>query len=304
MPPQNPTPWRASARRGSLSVVLWAFGLATTLLLVGLWGRAVTHDQPTVQATVRSVISAEIAGERIYSWLEDGVMSSTDVDPETAEQVMTDLREHPEIEAAIDSLVDQFVSALLTVEGGAATLELTDTLAPVVPLVASGLADHDISVDEAALAAALAEAETIDLDTGDAAAAVRVVESARSLLSLIVVLSALVLVLTGSSAIWLSEQRLAMVRTLATRIVLSSLSFAVLFRLGSWVLDPERGGSPIAGGGSILLASNAGVFITIALGAAAISGGASWLVRRRRHLAGQTVGESNSNTDTRELVSI
>ena len=304
MPPQNEMSWRTSARRGSLSVVLWAFGLATTLLLIGLWGRAVTFDRPTVQEAVQSIISAEVASDRIYSWIEDGVISSTDVDPEIAERVVSDLRERPEVQAALGSLVDEFVGALFTAEGEVAALDLTHALAPVVPLVVSELAGHDIPVDEGALAEAIAEAEAIDLDTGDAAAAVRVVGNARSLLSLIVVLSALALALTGLSAIWLSEERLAMVRTLATRIVLSSLSFAVLFRLGSWVLDPERGGSPVAAGGSILLGSNAEVFISIALGAAAISGGVGWLVQRRRRSAEKAVEEFGSDADTRELVSI
>ena len=304
MPTQNQTRWRTAARRGSISVVLWTFGLATTLLLVGLWGRAITHDRPTMQASVRSVVDAEIAGNRISSWIEDGIISSTDIGPETAEQVVSDLRKHPEVEAALGSLVDEFVGALFTAEGEEATLELRDALAPVVPLVASGLADHDIPVDESVLAAALAEADAIDLDTGDAAAVARVVDNARSVLTLIVVLSALTLVMTGLAAIWLSDERLAMVRTLATRIVLSSLSFAVLFRIGSWVLDPERGGSPIGGGGSMLLRSNADVFVVIALGAAVVSGGFGWLVRRRRHRTDQHTGGLESDADTRELVGI
>ena len=35
-------------RRLALPWVLWVFGLSTTLLLVGLWGRAVTIDQDTI----------------------------------------------------------------------------------------------------------------------------------------------------------------------------------------------------------------------------------------------------------------
>ena len=112
IPDQNPTTWRTSARRGTLSVVLWAFGLATTLLLVGLWGRAVTHDQPTIQASARSAVSAEWATDRIYGWIEDAVVSSGDIDPTAAGQAMADLEDRPEVEAAIGALVDQFVTAL------------------------------------------------------------------------------------------------------------------------------------------------------------------------------------------------
>ncbi len=249
-------PWRSSARRGTLSVVLWAFGLATTLLLVGLWGRAVIHDQPTVQVSVRAVIDAEAATDRISTWIAEGVASSSHIDAVTAEKLVIDLREHPEIEAAVGSVIDQFVTALFTPEGEVATVELADSLDPLVPLVAVGLAAHDVTVDEPMLAAALENTETIDLETGDAATIVGVVEDARSLLSLIVAFAGATLLLTGSSAVWLSEDSPAMVRKLATRILMSALSFAVLFRVGSWALDPKRGGSPVAGGGSILLGSN------------------------------------------------
>ncbi|MEE8457527.1 MAG: hypothetical protein V3S28_05715 [Acidimicrobiia bacterium] len=298
-------PWRTSARRGTLSVVLWAFGLATTLLLLGLWGRAITHDQPTVQASVRAVVDAGVATDRIYAWIAEGVTTSSHVDDATAEQVVIDLREHPEIEAAVGSVIDQFVAALFTPEGEVATVELAGSLEPVLPLVLAGLAARDVSVDESALTAALENAETIDLGTGDAATIIDVVEDARSLLSLIVVLSGATLLLAGSLAIWLSEDGPEMVRRLATRILISALSFAVLFRVGSWALDPKRGGSPIAGGGSILLGSNGTVFIFVAVVAASVVGGVVWLVQRRTDRSrNEHTRIAESDADTRELVGI
>ena len=298
-------PWRTSARRGTLSVVLWAFGLATTLLLLGLWGRAVTHDQPTVRASVRAVIDAGVATDRIYSWIAEGVATSSHVDDAAVEQVVIDLREHPEIEAAVGSLVGQFVVALFTPEGEVATVELADSLEPVIPLVVAGLAARDVSVDESALTAALENAETIDLGTGDAATIIDVVEDARALLSLIVVLSGAMFLVARSLAIWLSEDGPEMVRRLATRILISALSFAVLFRVGSWALDPKRGGSPIAGGGSILLGSNGNVFILVAVVAASVVGGGVWLVRRRTNRSrNERTHIAESDADTRELIGI
>ncbi|MCL1601507.1 MAG: hypothetical protein M3112_08240 [Actinomycetia bacterium] len=302
MPERDPRPWRTSARRGSLSMVLWAFGLATTLLLVGLWGRAVTHDQATVQESARSVVNAEIASDRIYSWIEEGVGSATEVDSVTTQRVISGLRDHPEVERAVDALVGQFIGALFSADGGETTVELTDTLAPVVPLLVLGFAAFDVSVDEAVVSAALVEAESIDLETGDIATVARVVDSARALLSLIVVLSAVILVVTGSTAVWLSEDSLAMIRTLATRIVLSALSFAVLFRVASWALDPDGGGSPIARGGSILLGSNSDIFFAAAFAGAAVASGVGWVAWRRRRRGGDSLPSSEQDTDTRELV--
>lgn len=303
IPDQNPTTWRISARRGTLSVVLWAFGLATTLLLVGLWGRAVTHDQPTIQASARSAVSAELATDRIYGWIEDAVVSSGDVDPTAAGQAMADFEDRPEVEAAIGALVDQFVTALFVEEGEAADVELTDTLAPIVPLIVSALAEHDQAIDEAVVAAALAQAEQIDLASGEAATIATVADDARSLLSVIVVLASLVLLSTGSSAVWLSADRPSMVRLLATRVVLSALSFLVLFRVGAWVLDPERGGGPIASGGSILLGSNAHVFLLVAAAGGVVASGIAWYVWHAKRMSRIRNDASDVDDDIRELVS-
>lgn len=305
---QNPSTtssaiWRASARRSTLSVVLWAFGMATTLLLVGLWGRAVSYDEPTVQASARSVVDAEVATDRIYSWIEEGVAASADVDSVTAQEALSELRNNPEVDAAVDAVLAEFIGALFTPEGETAELDLAESLEPVVPVVAAEFAEHDVAVDESSLNAALAEADRIDLATGDAATVARVVDDARTFLSLIVVIAALTLAVTGVAAVWLADDHLAMARTLATRILMSAVSFAVLFRIGSWVLDPQGGGSPIAGGGSILLRSNAQVFVIIALGSAAVAGGLAWFLNRRSPQVDPPDSESIPlEDDTRELV--
>lgn len=299
---ENRATWRVSARRGSLSTVLWAFGLATTLLLVGLWGRAVTNDQSTIKDSARSVITSEIAVDRIYGWIEEGAASSGDFDPTTTQLVMSELSQHPEVEAAVDSLVDQFVAALFVENGVDVTIEVTDALVPVIPLIASSFAARGERIDEEAIVAALMEVEDVDLGAGDVAFIARTVNDARSLLSVIVVLAALTLALTGSAAIWLSSDRLAMARTLATRVVLSALSFAVLFRTAAWVLDPTGGGSPVAEGGSILLESNAQVFLFTAAVGGVVGAIVGWYLWRARRRSAAQISTSVSDADARELV--
>lgn len=250
------------------------------------------------------MIDAEIASDRVYSWIEESVVSSADIDQATAEQVISELREHPEVGVAVAGVVDEFIAALFTTDGDTTSIELTETLAPVVPLVTSELAAREVPVDEGVLNMALADVESFGLASGDLAVAVRVVEDARSLLSLIVVLAALTLGVAGGLAVWLSEDRPAMVRSLATRMVFSALSFTFLFRVGSWVLDPNGGGSPIARGGSVLLGSNADAFLLIGIGAALVSGGAGWTIWRRRQDAGVDGRGPGSDADTRQLVRI
>ena len=103
-----------------------------------------------------------------------------------------------------------------------------------------------------------------------------------------------------------------MLRTLSMRVLLSALSFAVLFRLGAWALDPNGGRSPVATGGSIVLESNGHVFIIIAAVAAVVGGIGAWVAwrRRTRLLADDITIEmlttgfdsASDSDDTRELV--
>ena len=277
--------WKEPTRRITLSLVLWAFGFATTMLLIGLWGRAVTHDDVTMQASVRSVVDASVASERIHAWIETGVIASSEADPELTERILAELRDHPEVEAAIGSVLDQFVAALFLPEGEGASIELAATLEPIVPLVAAGFRQHAVPIDEAALVDALRGVAAINLDTPQATTVVGAVKDARAFLSMIVVIAAATMILSGCVAIWLTENRLAMVRNLATRILLSSLTFAILFRVGSWALDPDGGRSSVAGGGAILLRSNGSLFLLVALIAGVVAGSVGWILWRRPNLA-------------------
>jgi hypothetical protein len=89
-------------------------------------------------------------------------------------------------------------------------------------------------------------------------------------------------------------------------VLLSALSFAVLFKVGSWALDPERGGTPVASGGSIILASNGHTFIVIAVIAAAVGIAGGWVAwKRQRARLEAPIAESDlSDDDTKELVAV
>ena len=62
-PTGRPGRW-LTPRRVALPWVLWVFGLSTTLLLVGLWGRAITVDQNTITRSTEAALSAELVTER------------------------------------------------------------------------------------------------------------------------------------------------------------------------------------------------------------------------------------------------
>ncbi len=304
--PQKPIPVPTlHPRKGALSVALWAFGLATSLFLIGMWGRTVSVDSATVEESARVVIDAELATERINSWFEDGLAAAAATDSETVHAVAEEIRATPQYEAAVQAIIAQFIDSLFAVDGDGAVLDLEDTLTPLVPIVVAEFEQRDLPVDPERVERVLDAAAAVELDAGEAASVAAVVEDARVFLTQVVLVALAALLVTGTIAVYLSEERFAMVRTLATRVVMSALSYAVIFRLASWALDPTRGRSPVAGGGSVLLGSNGHVFVWLASVAAVIAIGGAVVARRRRQAAARsTAAIDTSDDDTREMVAV
>ena len=286
--------------------MMWVFGLSTTLLLVGLWGRAVVVDEVTIAESARVVVDADVAQDRIYDWIGDAIAETQNVGNDQASAVISQLRNRPEVGAAIDVIIGEFVAALFAPEGGSTVVDIQEAIAPVLPVVVDELSDQNVAVDEGRLAAALEDASAIEFDAGEAAGVATVVRDAQALVSRVVAFALLTMMLSGAGAIALSKRRYAMVRTLSIRVLLSAMSFAVLFRLGSWALDPDGGGTPVASGGSIILGSNGDVFVGISVIAAAvgIAGGWSAWVRQKRRIQSPDIEANLSDDDTKELVAV
>lgn len=297
------------SRRILLSITMWIFGISTTLLLVGFWGRAVTIDQATVTETAQAVVDAEVARDRMYDWIEDAVAGSQSVGSAEAGELIAGIRNRPEMSMAIDNVIGAFVGALFTPQGESAVIDLETAIAPAVPIIVEQLSERDLPVDQVALVSALGDAAAIELDTEGAVGIASTMTDARTFVTRVVVLAFLTMMLSGAAALMIAKQRFVMLRTLSLRVLLSALSFAVLFRLGAWALDPNGGRSPIATGGSIVLGSNGHVFMIIAAIAAVVGGFGAWAAWRRRNrpLDDEITIEmflGSRDDDTRELVSV
>ena len=290
------------ARKGALSVALWAFGLAASLFLIGMWGRTVSVDSVTVEETARTIVDSDVATDRINAWFEDGLVAAAATDSETVHAVAEDIQATPQYQAAVQAIISQFIDGLFAVDGEDPVLDLEGSLTPLVPVVVAEFEQRDIPVDPGRVEGVLDAAGAIELDTGEAASVAAVVEDARVFLTQVVLAALAALLITGSLAVYLSEERFAMVRTLSTRVVMSALSYAVIFQLASWALDPSRGRSPVAGGGSVLLGSNGQVFVWLAAGAGVVAVGGALFAWRRRRAAGILSAYREESDDTRELV--
>lgn len=303
-----PTRPLSSARRGALSIAMWVFGLSTTLLLLGLWGRAVTIDQVTVEESAQAVVDADVAQDRIYDWIEAAIVQSSDAGSADASVLVESWRNRPEFNAAIDNIIGDFVGALFAEPGSTAVIDIGDAIAPALPVILDDLAEQSVPVEESVLVEALDDASVLELDTGGAATVSTIVEEARGILTRVVLVAFLMMALSAIAALILADENYAMLRTLAVRVTLSAISFAILFRLSAWALDPSGGRSPIAAGGSIVLGSNGYVFLVIAGVAAAIGAVGAWVAWQRRRPAfvasPMPVEPTVAEDDTKELAPV
>lgn len=305
---QSPTPAGRglTTRRLALPWVLWVFGLSTTLLLVGLWGRAVTLDRDAIERSTEAALSADLVADRVWDWVGDGLSATAGLGPSDVDQAIAQVKNRPKAVAAADALVDEFVAALVAPPGEEATIDVSTALAPIVPEIVTELSGQGIDVPAAIIEATVSELDPVALDTGEAVSVGVVTEQAKELLTLGVLAAATVLLLSGSLAVALADDRWYMVRGLATRLAFSALSFAVLFRFGGWVLEPDGGGSPLRTSGAILIASNLHVFVFV-FGVAAAVAFAIWFVRRTPTIHSARTSRHkgvDDDTSTQELVSV
>ncbi|MEN8237638.1 MAG: hypothetical protein ABFR53_00410 [Actinomycetota bacterium] len=296
-------PGHSQSRSVALTIALWTFGLATSLFLLGMWGRTVAVDSATIEGSARTIINSDLAADRIDTWFEEGLAAAADVDSETARSVVHSIESRPEYQVAVDSIIDAFVESLFATDGDATRVDLERALSPLVPVVADELVGRDVPVEVERIEDALDDAGVIELDTGEAASVAAAVSDARVFLTEVVVMSLLGMLLTGLVAVSLAPERSAMVRQLSSRVMIAALTYAVILRLAGWALDPSRGRSPIAGGTAVIFSSNSQVFLILGSLAAGFAAVAYWLTSRNRERMVEDPDETVDD-DTRELASV
>lgn len=290
------------ARRGALSMVLWAFGLATSLFLLGMWGRTVAVDTATIEQSTATVIDADIARDRVAVWLEDGLATVAATDSATAHAIAEAIQSRPEYAGAVDAIIGQFISGLFAAEGADSTVDIRQIVTPLVPIVVAEFAERDVPVDAGRVEDVLDAAAAIELDAGEAASIAAIINDARTFLTQVLVVALVAMVFFGAIAVYLVDRRFAMVRSLGTRVLIAAMSYALILRIASWALDPQRGRSSIAGGGSVLLGSNGQVFLILGAiaGAVAVAGGLfAW--QRKQAPPAALVSEED---DTKEFATV
>lgn len=286
-------------RSFALATVLWIFGLSTSVLLVGLWGRSVATDETTLEAGVRAVLESQFVNERVNSWLVEGVSAASDAaDP--GPSLIDDVLASDRVQASMDRMVDEAVVAALTPPGETIEADVPGAVDGFASAVSSELASRGLPTDAGLIRQAALAAASGMIDQSGAGTVARSARQARSFLTRVIVVGLAGLLGSGWIAVRMSDDRVRQVRALATRLAVSGLTFAILLRVGGWAVDPSGGRSPLLRGGAVLLSSNTHIPVLVALLAGGVMAAAGVAVRRRR----RSETGPDEDADTRELVRI
>ncbi len=152
---------RSKSARAIGSTAAWFFGLATTILFISLWGRAVVTDTDALQENLEPLGQSEQVVGIFSNWMVDQLVSAGVpagiADEATALAMLT-----PEVEASLERLAGEVVAAAATegAEGGA--VDVASIMEPTVPAVTGALAASGAPVPEEQVSAFVARSRPVD----------------------------------------------------------------------------------------------------------------------------------------------
>lgn len=266
-------------RRVARGVSAWVFGLATTIFLIAVWGRAVVIDVDALQEAAAPLAGSVAVVEIFTDWLDTELVEAG-VDPMTSELVIEDVLEGSAVGAAIERFAGELVLAAAAPGSDGASVDVAGLLEPAVPEVGEALASAGVPVTQARIAELVADLDPLVVRAPETDPYLGPASPAAARLGVAAVLSIVVMAISGWTALAVSENRLAVARGLLHRVALGAFSFAIILKAGSWVLDPRGGRAPLAESTSIVAGSKWLIPFSVAM----IAGGTAgliWLVRRR-----------------------
>lgn len=273
-------------RRYALPVVLWVYGISVTVTLISLWGRVVIVDTDLISLAAEDASRAGPIAEQIGRWLGGQLRDVPGVDPTTADELATSMVGDPALQETLDRLVRDVVRAAAAPEGEA-TVDVAGILSPAVPAITDHLRERGLPVTEEVVGSYVASLDPLVVrEPGEEPVVGAESGTARSL-SIATVIGLGLMLSSGLAAVRMAEDRRAMVRSLFHRLALGALGFAVIFQLGSWILDPGAGRAPVRSAVSRLVGAKVWLPLVVAAGAA----GAGWLLRVRRKKRGSDRGK-------------
>jgi hypothetical protein len=202
----------------------------------------------------------------------------TGVPPGAAESATEAALVTDEVKSALETLVVKVVDAAGTSGGVPASVDVATTLQPAVPSVTAALVGTGLDLTESQVSAVVARIDPLIIGQVDQPPIVGGESKLARRLGTAALLAVLFQLIFGSVYVLAAPDRVRRARTLLSRFALTGLSFAVLLRLGSWVLDPAGGRAPVSESLS-LLAGSKWALPGLLGAAAALVAFFSWLFR-------------------------
>lgn len=265
-------------RTTTRSTAAWIFGFAATVLFISVWGRAVVVDTDGLAESAAPLAESVIVVDLFTDWL-GAELADNGVDPRLAAPAVDYVLETAEVGSALDDFVGEVVAAAALPGPQAASVDIAELLQPVVPAIADTLEAAGVEVNEAGVISVVTGLDPLVVRQAAANPYIGVHSPIATRLGTAAGLAVLLMAVAGWTAILASRDRLGETRRLLFRLALGGLSFGILLKIGSWVLDPVGGRAPISESISLLVGSKWMVPISIGLVAAFFSVGI-WAIRR------------------------
>lgn len=227
------------------SLSAWLFGLATTVLLLSFWGRAVVVDTDELADNLAPLSESEEVTGRFSDWMTTQLADSgvpTDVAGEAATlSVFT-----PEVKRALAALIGEVVYAAAEPAPEGTAVDMASIFSPTVPAVSASLASQGIPAPESQVAAIVADLDPLVIREPGEEPLVGPISPVARRLGIASVLAVAVQLVFGAVYVLVADNRVRAMRTLSTRFAVGALTFALLLKGGSWVLDPGGGRAPVS----------------------------------------------------------
>ena len=265
------------------SLSAWVFGLATIVLLLSFWGRAVVVDTDELADNVAPLSESEEVTGRFSDWMTTQLVDSG-VPEDAAGEATTLSLFTPEVKLALASLVGEVVNAAAEPAPEGSAVDMASIFAPTVPAVSASLASQGIPAPEAQVAAIVARLDPLVIREPGEEPMVGPASPVARRLAIAAVLAGVAMVVFGAIYVLVPDNKVRAMRTLSTRFAVGALTFALLLKLGSWVLDPGGSRAPVSESVSELADSKwlIPAFIGVAASIAALF---FWLIRSTKPVA-------------------
>lgn len=262
----------------------WVFGLSVTVFLIATWGRAVIVDTDALAEAAAPLSGSVQVVDIVGGWLREEMVDAGIPRP-VADEAVGEVMESPTVSAALDRVVVEVVLAAGSPGTREAVVDVAEALRPAVPEITRALsAVAGPGIDESTVRRVVEGMDPLVVVVDGQRRSIGPGSPVAGRLGVASLLALATMLVTGWTLVGTGDDRMTELRQLLTRLALGALSFAVMLRIGSWVLSPQAGRAPVSEALSVIARSKWTVPLVVGLvsGAAALAVREIRLAKRRR----------------------